>query len=212
MQLGNWLKQRARWLKGFLATWLVHMRHPIQLRRQLGPAGFWVAQAGTIGVYGSALLHPLCIVLTLIIFVMVPMPRHEPIVLKALAGLNLMVLVTGYGATMLAGRRGLRHLGITGWWLPLATMPVYWLLMSAAAWLALWQFMVAPFHWNKTQHGLSSFQKKRRKKTAAAKRKPDSLPPPTPSHTHTPPRTPSGSHPACALVPNPAPRSLEPPR
>ncbi|MCB1434980.1 MAG: hypothetical protein KDK75_21340, partial [Alphaproteobacteria bacterium] len=37
----------------------------------------------------------------------------------------------------------------------LMTMPIYWLLMSAAAWYALWQFMTAPFHWNKTEHGLS---------------------------------------------------------
>ena len=26
--LGNWLSQRARWLKGFMQTWLVHMRDP----------------------------------------------------------------------------------------------------------------------------------------------------------------------------------------
>ena len=42
-------------------------------------------------------------------------------------------------------------------------MPVYWLLMSGAAWLALWQFMTAPFHWNKTEHGLSRLQGGRRR-------------------------------------------------
>jgi hypothetical protein len=41
-------------------------------------------------------------------------------------------------------------------------MPLYWMLMSAAAWLALWQFVVAPFHWNKTEHGLSRMQGVRR--------------------------------------------------
>ncbi len=51
---------------------------------------------------------------------------------------------------------------MTGWIFPLATMPAYWLLMAAAAWMALWQFMVAPSQWNKTEHGLSSFQKRRR--------------------------------------------------
>jgi hypothetical protein len=33
--LANWLHQRARWLKGFLQTWLVHMRNPLRLRRCL---------------------------------------------------------------------------------------------------------------------------------------------------------------------------------
>ncbi|MGB7204258.1 MAG: hypothetical protein WBD37_02155, partial [Anderseniella sp.] len=36
------------------------------------------------------------------------------------------------------------------------TMPVYWLLISAGGWLALWQLITAPFHWNKTKHGISN--------------------------------------------------------
>ena len=66
-RLPNWMRQRARWLKGFLATWLVHMRDPARLMREVGPAGFWVAQAVTIGVFASALLHPLCLVATLVL-------------------------------------------------------------------------------------------------------------------------------------------------
>lgn len=171
VRLGNWQRQRARWLKGFLATWLVHMRNPRRLWRELGASGFWVAQATTLGVYGSALLHPLCMALTVYLFFALPLPASESTSLKALAGLNLMVMATGYGATIIAGRRGLRHIGIAGWWLPLVTMPVYWLLTSAAAWLALWQFIAAPFHWNKTQHGLSNVQRKRRR-TTVVKRNP----------------------------------------
>jgi hypothetical protein len=56
---------------------------------------------------------------------------------------------------MIAGWRALRRHRIRGWWRDLLAMPAYWLLMSVAAWLALWQFIVAPFHWNKTTHGLS---------------------------------------------------------
>ena len=36
----NWVKQRSRWYKGYLQTWLVHMRHPFRLWRELGPRGF----------------------------------------------------------------------------------------------------------------------------------------------------------------------------
>jgi hypothetical protein len=54
--------------------------------------------------------------------------------------------------------------GIAGWLGPLATMPLYWLLMSAAAWAALWQFLVAPYHWNKTEHGLSNLQRSGRRR------------------------------------------------
>ena len=31
-QLMWWLRQRTRWLKGYVQTWLVHMRAPRELR------------------------------------------------------------------------------------------------------------------------------------------------------------------------------------
>jgi cellulose synthase/poly-beta-1,6-N-acetylglucosamine synthase-like glycosyltransferase len=38
--LGPWLRQRSRWLKGYMQTWLVHMRDPLRLLRSAGPGGF----------------------------------------------------------------------------------------------------------------------------------------------------------------------------
>ena len=63
-------------------------------------------------------------------------------------------LSAGYLASMGLGflavqRRGYRALL---WHIPL--MPIYWLLISAAAYRALWQFMTARFEWEKTEHGL----------------------------------------------------------
>src|SRR5207247_7375152 len=36
----NWVKQRSRWYKGYMQTWLVHSRHPRRLWKELGPTGF----------------------------------------------------------------------------------------------------------------------------------------------------------------------------
>jgi cellulose synthase/poly-beta-1,6-N-acetylglucosamine synthase-like glycosyltransferase len=158
-QLPNWMRQRARWLKGFLVTWLVHMRSPLRLLRELGPAGFWAMQAMTIGIFASALLHPLCMLLTLAVYATHPVvPDGAGLALILLAGLNLFILLSGYGLAIVLTRRGLRRRGIRGWAGTLAAMPLYWLLMSAAAWMAVWQFIMAPFHWNKTVHGLSKMQ------------------------------------------------------
>lgn len=162
-RLPNWMRQRARWLKGFLATWLVLMREPRRLLRELGPAGFWVAQTVTAGVFASVLLHPLCLLATVGLFLAGPsLPEGAGPGLIALAGLNLLVFVSGYATSFMLTRRALRQRGFTGWAGTLATLPFYWRLMSAAAWLALWQFIVHPFHWNKTQHGLSRLQRVRR--------------------------------------------------
>ena len=35
-ELDNWIRQRSRWIKGYIQTWLVHMRHPIRLLREVG--------------------------------------------------------------------------------------------------------------------------------------------------------------------------------
>lgn len=39
-RVGNWIRQRSRWIKGYMQTWLVHMRNPVQLWRDLGAKGF----------------------------------------------------------------------------------------------------------------------------------------------------------------------------
>ncbi|MEP2829750.1 hypothetical protein [Parvibaculum sp.] len=40
-------------------------------------------------------------------------------------------------------------------------MPFYWLLISIAAYKALWQLITKPFHWEKTEHGISSMLESR---------------------------------------------------
>lgn len=156
-QLANWLRQRARWLKGFMQTWLVHMRNPLRTVRELGMTGFWILQAQTAGIFLSALFHPLFSALA--IWMLATHPPHDSISTMMLSSLSLEVFVLGYAIAMLAGAKALRLRGIGGWWFTIATMPFYWLLMSIAAWLALWQFIFSPFTWNKTEHGLSKLQK-----------------------------------------------------
>ena len=155
---GNWLQQRARWLKGFLQTWLVHMRNPIQLGQEIGFDGFWALQAMTFGLIVSALFHP--ILLGNAIYLIVSgalVSQANSLPMAILAGLNIAVLFTGYAFSIYAGYYALRRKHIMGWWIVLATMPCYWMLISVAGWMALWQFIFKPFHWNKTKHGLSRF-------------------------------------------------------
>ena len=157
-QFSNWLKQRARWLKGFLQTWLVHMRDPVGVLREIGLGGFWVLQATTIGVFISALLHPILLVATFVMLFTQPMVYADtPLWLVVFGSMNLLTFVLGYGVSIYAANKALGQLGISRWWGTLASLPFYWILMCAAAWLALYQFIVCPFAWNKTEHGLSKF-------------------------------------------------------
>ncbi len=160
-QLENWMKQRRRWLKGFLHTWLVHMRSPGALIRQTGFAGFCVVQCMSLGVFASALLHPFLLAHAIWFFASGEARQQLALPLHGLAiGLNGAILVVGYGAAILCARAGLRRLGYRGWAGTLMTMPFYWLLLTPAAWLALWDFLVRPHHWHKTTHGLSALMRR----------------------------------------------------
>ena len=149
----NWLKQRARWLKGFLITWLVHMRRPRLLHSEIGTGGFLVMQASLLGVVASAVLHPIFILL------LGWKLSHGGFAMNGIQALLdcyfVALIPVSWLVMMLAGARALNAKGIHGWTGSLFTVPIYWLCISAAGLLALWEFFRAPFHWNKTQHGVS---------------------------------------------------------
>ena len=154
-RLGNWLSQRARWHKGFMQTWLVHMRHPIRLMREVGVMGFLTTQATTLGVALSAMLHP--ILLGLMIWEL----SGARLTFEWLAfnGVYLTLFLLSYFIMMACGVSATRGKRISSPAFVIATMPVYWLLSSIAGWMALWQLVRRPFHWNKTEHGLSKMQR-----------------------------------------------------
>jgi cellulose synthase/poly-beta-1,6-N-acetylglucosamine synthase-like glycosyltransferase len=153
--LGNWMQQRARWLKGWMQTWLVHMREPRRLLRELGCAGFMATQAWLAGLIFSSLVHPFFLAYTIWLMARGEFfPASADLIGTMVVGLNLAVLFAGYAVYVLVAwealaKRDDRHL--RPW---LIYTPIYWLLISAAAWLALWQLLHNPFGWNKTRHGL----------------------------------------------------------
>jgi cellulose synthase/poly-beta-1,6-N-acetylglucosamine synthase-like glycosyltransferase len=154
-RLGNWIRQRTRWLKGFVQTWLVHMRAPKALWRELGPRGFLAFQIMIGGTILTALVHPWFYVLAA--FELAGgsfLARPVSIFAWPFWAIAWFDLSVGYLASMALA---LFALGRRGYWalarqVPL--MPLYWLLMSAAAYRALWQFATARFEWEKTEHGL----------------------------------------------------------
>ncbi len=153
--LGNWLRQRSRWLKGWMQTWLVHMRSPVTTWREMGAAGFTVFQVLMGGIVISALVHPVFLVgIAYGLAAGTFWPHPASALAVFLFALQLVVLLLGYGSMMLIAWRGLAVRGLSGLTASIAAMPIYWLLVSAAGWYALWQLVSDPFYWEKTAHGL----------------------------------------------------------
>jgi len=160
-QPGNWLRQRTRWLKGWMQTYAVHMRQPAALRGELGVGGFWAFQGLFAAVVISTLAHPLFYILLAYDAAHGGFMRQA----ESLLGLQFWAiatfnLVAGYGAAIVLGVVSLRARGVAGLLPQILLIPVYWLCISVAAWRALYQLITNPFYWEKTQHGISKVPRK----------------------------------------------------
>ncbi|HEY6832170.1 MAG TPA: glycosyltransferase [Pseudolabrys sp.] len=145
--LGAWLRQRTRWLKGWMQTWAVHMRQPLRLKRELGLPGFLSLQLIVGGNVLAALVHPPFVVAFAIAAV-----QGTSTWLAAFYGGSVLC---GYIASAALGWLGLARRGLlANAWVLLLT-PLHWLLLSLAAWRALYQLIVSPYAWEKTTHGLA---------------------------------------------------------
>jgi len=151
-----WLRQRTRWFKGWMQTWLVHMREPRRLLSDLGLAGFAGFQLIVGGNALAALVHPLFLGwLIYAVWGGAPMWKDGGAPVAILAGLYGTTVVIGYGTSAFLGWFGLARRGLlsTAWVLLLT--PLHWLLLSLAAWRALFQLVASPYRWEKTEHGLA---------------------------------------------------------
>ena len=60
----NWIRQRSRWVKGYIQTWLVQMRRPWHLMREIGPKSWFSFQLTVGGTPAVFLLNPIYWLLT----------------------------------------------------------------------------------------------------------------------------------------------------
>lgn len=149
----NWVKQRSRWYKGYLVTWLVHMRSPLETLRQLGWRGLLCVNLFVAGTPVTALLNAVFWAMTVAWFVARP-PAVEELFLPPFYYLGLVCLVLGNATIIYLNVLAVRQIGRPDL-LGVALMsPVYWIMMSVAGAKAVLQLAFHPSYWEKTTHGL----------------------------------------------------------
>lgn len=150
----NWIRQRSRWVKGYMQTWLVHMRHPLLLYKEMGGRGFWGVQLILFGTPFSFLVTPIFWGLTSLWWLMQPswITFLFPPWIYFISVFNMLWggFFFSYLNLFAAARRDF-------WELAIASLfsVIYWSMMSVAAWRALWQLTTKPSYWEKTEHGLA---------------------------------------------------------
>ncbi|MBX9718685.1 MAG: glycosyltransferase [Microbacteriaceae bacterium] len=151
----NFIRQRSRWIKGYMQTTLVHARQPIALVQQIGLRrflSFVLLIAGTPATFLGVIPFYVITALTIVLPVQV-LAQLFPIWLLWLTLLNFVIgnVIMIYLSMMGPYKRGTFHLVL---WALLN--PLYWLLHSIAAYKGLWQLLTKPHYWEKTEHGLTT--------------------------------------------------------
>ena len=152
-RLGSWFRQRTRWMKGFIQTAVTHSRAPGRLMREAGWAEGSCLLALCVGTVASALGYPFFLAGTIATLLLHGVPAPDGIVAALFVGLWFVLIGGGLVAIVAPAALGARRRGLGDLTPLLAAMPLYHILISAAAWAAVLEYLRAPFRWNKTDHG-----------------------------------------------------------
>ncbi len=176
-RLGNWIRQRSRWVKGYFQTHLVHMRNPFRLLARLGLKDFASFLLTVGGLAFMLVLNPIYWLIGLLYLSLLTSdwiagrgpeealawkmlylsPQEDPfwsavsviffVITWVLVCANLLFIFIN---VLACHRRGYKRL------IPLAlASPLYWVLISVGAWKGFIQLFTKPFYWEKTVHGLT---------------------------------------------------------
>ncbi|MFW0795182.1 glycosyltransferase [Gordonia sp. CPCC 205515] len=151
----NWIRQRSRWYKGYMQTWLVHMRRPVALWHILGPVAWY---RFTLLIAGTPLIACMNMVFWLIMVVWIA--GQPPVFADIFPGpiyyLSLISLIFGNGAAIYMNLIAIREDGRSRLMWSAIIVPAYWMMMSVAAIKGMWQMLFNPSYWEKTFHGLAA--------------------------------------------------------
>ena len=147
-----WIRQRSRWLKGYMVTYLVHMRHPRALLKTLGWGKFIGLNVILLAALMQFLLAPV-----LWCFWFLAFGVAEPLGLTDLPpdliGLSMITLgaVTLLDFAIAAlSMRGQNRDRLIPW---VFAFMLYFPMATLAAYKALFELIFVPFFWDKTTHG-----------------------------------------------------------
>jgi len=152
-RLRPWIRQRSRWMKGYLQTWAVAARSKATWRR-----GGWRGAVGMHLIIGGTpivnAINPLFWALN-IYYAVTRDHRIVTLFPRPLLYASVAVFLIGNFLFVYTNFLGLVHRERWHLLSALLLTPLYWLLQSIGALRAIGQLVTRPHFWEKTPHGLS---------------------------------------------------------
>lgn len=146
-RLRPWFKQRSRWLKGYLQTWLVHMNAPL--------SGGWRRAVMLQVTLGLSLMSVLFFAPVIMGLALYESARLVGVTEATIPSVYLMALAFSLFCGMAVGALGAVRAGQAHLLKHVPLMPLYWLLLFPPLLQALIELKTRPFHWHKTEHGVT---------------------------------------------------------
>lgn len=153
-QAKNWLRQRSRWIKGYMQTYLVHTRLPLYYLRRGHIREFLSLQLLIGGKTVVLFVNPFMWLLLLIYILFHPVALYHALFPAPILYMGTFCFIFGnffyaYSHLVSCLKRG--QFELVKWAL---LIPFYWMMISTAAFIAFFQLIFKPHYWEKTQHGL----------------------------------------------------------
>jgi len=160
--LFNWFNQRTRWIKGYMQTYWVHMRNPHEFIKRWNEPHVITFQLVVGGKILSMFINPIMWIITISYFLFRPIIGHfiESFYLTPIFYMGLFSLTVGNFLYMYYYVIGCSKRNYDSLIKYMFFVPLYWLMMSISAWVAVYKFATNPHHWPKTAHGLHLKNKK----------------------------------------------------
>ena len=152
--LRAWFRQRMRWQKGWMQTLIVHSRQPLRFVRAVGPARAVAAASLIGGSVLSGLFGPALAAEALWRTFCGDLTAANPWGVAAEVAIYTL-LASGLITIVVPALAATRRRGMPASARAFASLPLYYALISAASWAALFDLAIRPFYWAKTEHGRS---------------------------------------------------------
>lgn len=149
----SWIMQRTRWMKGFVQTSIVHLRHPLRFKNEIG--GWFNLIGFLFTVPGTVLVNVLNLIYWFLLVLWVT--THSGLIQSLFPAVILYISV----ASFVVGNIIFTYLNLVGAYKRgryeivkySLLSPLYWILLALAGVRAFIQLLTKPHHWEKTTHG-----------------------------------------------------------
>jgi cellulose synthase/poly-beta-1,6-N-acetylglucosamine synthase-like glycosyltransferase len=152
--LKSWIKQRSRWIKGYIQTYFVHMKNPVKLFKDLGFKNFLAFQLSI----GSTFF----IFITLIPMLILSILMWTSVIDVEIPRIFNYMSFSNFISTMIFMIFSSMYVVMYRKWSDMyfvtLLFPYYWILHCLASFKSLSQLIFGKaFYWEKTEHGKSKF-------------------------------------------------------